>query len=205
MRVALDAIPLVAAKTGIGHYTEALARALAQEHGEHQYTLLSPFDFAFNGGLNGNGKPANLSKQFLPVRSIFRHWWLVGLPALLRISPFDVFHGTNYCIPVFAPCPTVITIHDLSLFTQAQTHEDANVKRGKRRIPIMAHRATLIIAPSEWTKREVIKRLKVKEHKLRVIPEAARPHLRPQREDEIQPVLEKHGLRGDFPALCRDD
>jgi glycosyltransferase involved in cell wall biosynthesis len=198
MRVALDAIPLVAAKTGIGHYTDALAYALAREHAEHQYTLLSPFDFAFNGGHNGNGKPANLNKQFLPVRSIFRHWWLVGLPALLRISPFDVFHGTNYCIPVFAPCPTVVTIHDLSLFTQAETHENANVKRGKRRMPIMAHRATLIIAPSEWTKREAIARLKVKEHKIRVIPEAARPHLRPQREDEIQPVLEKHELRGDF-------
>lgn len=198
MRVALDAIPLVAAKTGIGHYTEALADALAQAHSEHQYTLLSPFDFAFNGGPNGHSRPTNLTKQFLPVRSLFRHWWLVGLPTLLRISPFDVFHGTNYCIPVFAPCPTVVTIHDLSLFTQAHTHENANVKRGKRRIPIMAHRATLIIAPSEWTKREVIERLKVKEHKLRVIPEAARPHLRPQREDEIQPVLEKHGLRGDF-------
>jgi glycosyltransferase involved in cell wall biosynthesis len=132
------------------------------------------------------------------VRSIFRHWWLVGLPALLRISPFDVFHGTNYCIPVFAPCPTVVTIHDLSLFTQAHTHEDANVKRGKRRIPVMAHRATLIIAPSEWTRREITQHLKIKDHKLRVIPEAARPHMRPQREDEVQPVLEKHGIRGPF-------
>src|SRR5690242_12209324 len=111
MRVGLDAIPLVAAKTGIGHYTDALADALARVHHEHQYTLLSPFDFSFesnghhqvsangNGYHSSNGKPPNLTKLFLPVRSIFRHWWLVGLPALLRISPFDVFHGTNYCIP----------------------------------------------------------------------------------------------------------
>ncbi len=210
MRVGLDAIPLVAAKTGIGHYTDALADALARVHHEHQYTLLSPFDFPFetnghhngsangNGQHNGNGKPQNLIKQFLPVRSIFRHWWLVGLPALLRISPFDVFHGTNYCIPLWANCPTVVTIHDLSLFTQAHTHEDENVKRGKRRMPLMARRATLIIAPSEWTKRETIEHLGVKEHKLRVIPEAARPHFRPQREDEIEPVLEKYGLRGPY-------
>jgi glycosyltransferase involved in cell wall biosynthesis len=198
--VGLDAIPLVAAKTGVGHYTDALADALARVYREHQYTLLSPFDFSFevNGHGNGSSRPANLVKQFLPVRSIFRHWWLVGLPALLRISPFDVFHGTNYCIPVFAPCPTVVTIHDLSLFTQAHTHEDANVKRGKRRIPVMAHRATLIIAPSEWTRREITQHLKIKDHKLRVIPEAARPHMRPQREDEVQPVLEKHGIRGPF-------
>jgi glycosyltransferase involved in cell wall biosynthesis len=82
--------------------------------------------------------------------------------------------------------------------TQAHTHEDANVKRGKRRIPVMAHRATLIIAPSEWTRREITQHLKIKDHKLRVIPEAARPHMRPQREDEVQPVLEKHGIRGPF-------
>ena len=212
MRVGLDAIPLVAAKTGIGHYTDALADALARVHPNHQYTLLSPFDFAFgsNGhhypATDGNGsgnqvgttKPPNLIKQFLPVRSIFRHWWLVGLPALMRISPFDVFHGTNYCIPLWANCPTVVTIHDLSLFTQAHTHENENVKRGKRRMPLMARRATLIIAPSEWTKHETIEHLGVKEHKLRVIPEAARPHLRPLREDEIQPVLEKHGIRGPY-------
>lgn len=214
MRVGLDAIPLVAAKTGIGHYTDALADALARAHHEHQYTLLSPFDFPFefngqsSGLSNGNGKadshsngqskPPNLIKQFLPVRSIFRHWWLVGLPALMRISPFDVFHGTNYCIPLWANCPTVVTIHDLSLFTQAHTHENENVKRGKRRMPLMARRATLIIAPSEWTKRETIEHLGVKEHKLRVIPEAARPHLHPLREDEIQPVLEKHDIRGPY-------
>jgi len=202
MRVGLDAIPLVAAKTGIGHYTDALADALARVHPDHQYTLLSPFDFSLeaNGDYFGNGtpRPANLIKQVLPARSIFRHWWLIGTPALLRISPFDVFHGTNYCIPVFAPCPTVVTIHDLSLFTQSHTHENDNVKRGKRRMPIMAHRATLIIAPSEWTRREIKQYLKVKDHKLRVIPEAARPHLRPQREDEIQPVLERLGIRGAF-------
>jgi glycosyltransferase involved in cell wall biosynthesis len=193
MRVGLDAIPLVAAKTGVGHYTDALAAALARAHSEHQYTLLSPFDFAFH-----NGTPRNLSKQFFPVRSVFRHWWLVGLPAMLRLSPFDVFHGTNYCIPVIAPCPTVVTIHDLSLYTQAHTHEDANVKRGKRRMPLMARRATLIIAPSEWTRREIREHLGVKDHKIRVIAEAARPNMRPLREDEIQPVLERHAIRGPF-------
>lgn len=199
MRVGLDAIPLVAAKTGIGHYTDALAGALARVHPDHNYTLLSPFDFAFEtNGENGHRPPPNLIKQFLPVRSIFRHWWLFGTPALLRITPFDVFHGTNYCIPLWAPCPTVVTIHDLSLFTQSHTHENANVRRGKRRMPLMAHRATLIIAPSEWTKRETMQFLKVKEHKLRVIPEAARPHLRPQREDEQLPVLERLGIRGPF-------
>ncbi len=199
MRIALDAIPLVAAKTGIGHYTDALAEWLARLHAEHQYDLLSPFDFAFDhrNGRNGN-TPQNLNKQFIPVRSLFRKWWLVGLPALLRIYRIDLFHGTNYCIPVIAPCPTVVTIHDLSLFTQAHTHEALNVKRGRRRIPIMARRASMIIAPSEWTKREIIEHLHIRPEKIRVIGEAARAGMKPLPLGECQSVLDKHQLRRPF-------
>ena len=192
MRVALDGIPLVAAKTGVGHYTDSLAEHLARAYPEHQYEMFSPFDFNFT--TNGH-RPANLSKRFLPVRSIFRKWWLVGLPALLHISPVDVFHGTNYCIPVFAPCPTVITIHDLSLLAQAETHEARNVERGRRRLPIMARRATMIVAPSEWTRREIITHLNIPAERIRVIPEAARETMRPRAETEWRTVLEKHGIR----------
>ncbi|MFN6201335.1 MAG: glycosyltransferase family 4 protein [Acidobacteriota bacterium] len=195
MRVALDAIPLVAAKTGIGHYTDALAEALARIHTDHQYTLLSPFDFAFPVTA---ATPPNLSKVFLPVRSIFRRWWLVGLPSLLQISPFDLFHGTNYCIPVFAPCPTVVTVHDLSLFRRSQTHEDDNVRRGKRRIPLMIRRATMIIAPSEWTRGEILEHFGVPAARVRVIPEGARREMRPLASAESEAVLRKHGLEGSY-------
>ncbi|MEP7341825.1 MAG: glycosyltransferase family 1 protein, partial [Acidobacteriota bacterium] len=169
-----------------------LARSLAHIHTDHQYVLLSPFDFAFH---SGNGTPPNLSKQFFPVRSVFRKWWLAGLPAMLRISPLDIFHGTNYCIPVFSPCPTVVTIHDLSLFTQPQTHEDDNVKRGKRRMPLMARRATAIIAPSEFTKREIIEHLGIREDKIRVIFEAAREGMQPLPPDECRATLAKYDLQ----------
>ena len=195
MRVALDAIPLVAAKTGIGHYTDALAESLARIHTDHQYTLLSPFDFAFPAN---HGTPSNLSKMYFPVRSVFRKWWLVGLPSMLQISPFDVFHGTNYCIPVFAPCPTVVTVHDLSLFNQSHTHEDDNVRRGKRRIPIMMRRASKIIAPSEWTRREIIDHFHVPAERIRVIQEAARKEMIPLTGEQSAGVLEKHGLTTPF-------
>ena len=192
MRIALDAIPLVEAKTGIGHYTDALAESLARIHRDHQYELLSPFDFTFDAC---NGKPANLSKRFIPVRSVFRKWWLVGLPSLLQISPVDVFHGTNYCIPVFAPCPSVVTIHDMSLLAQSSTHETANVVRGKRRVPIMARRASLIIAPSEWTKQEIIKYLGTRPEKIRVVYEAARDKMMAWPSSKYQSIIDRHQIR----------
>jgi glycosyltransferase involved in cell wall biosynthesis len=192
MRIALDAIPLAGPKTGIGHYTEALAEWLARLNKNHQYELLSPFDFAFDAR---NGKPENLSKRFFPVRSVFRKWWLVGLPAMLQISPMDLFHGTNYCIPVFAPCPTVVTIHDMSLYAQPNTHESKNVVRGKRRIPIMARRASMIIAPSEWTKQEIVKYLGTRPEKIRVIYEGAREKMEPLPIPACLDIIGKHKIR----------
>jgi glycosyltransferase involved in cell wall biosynthesis len=192
MRIAIDAIPLAAAKTGVGHYTNALAEGLARAHPDHQYDLLSPYEFDFD--YNGD-RPKNLNKFFLPVRSIFRKWWLVGLPTLLGFYRADLFHGTNYDVPVFAPCPTVVTIHDLSLFTQSHTHEKANVKRGKRRMPIMARRASRIIAPSEWTRREIVEQLGVSPEKIRVIYEAARDGMEPLPPHLCQGVLDKYRIR----------
>ncbi|NDD64701.1 MAG: glycosyltransferase family 1 protein, partial [Acidobacteria bacterium] len=189
------AIPLVAAKTGIGHYTDALAEALARIHTDHQYSLLSPFDFHLPPAPT---TPPNLSKIYLPVRSVFRRWWLVGLPALLQISPFDLFHGTNYCIPVFAPCPTVVTVHDLSLFRRSATHEDDNVRRGKRRIPLMIRRASRIIAPSEWTRREILEHFNVRPELVRVIPEGARRGMRPIEAAECTEVLRKHQITSPY-------
>ena len=201
MRIGLDAIPLAAAKTGIGHYTDALSTWLARTHPDHEYELMSPFDFSIDrrNGHHARAYPPNLNKRFTPVRSIFRKWWLIGLPTLLQLSPVDVFHGTNYCVPLWAPCPTVVTIHDLSLFTQSETHEDANVERGRRRMPIMARRASAVIAPSEWTRKEIIEYLNIREDRIRVIFEAARESMRPLSADEAAPVLERHSIQ--FPYI----
>ena len=202
MRIGLDAIPLAAAKTGIGHYTDALSTWLARTHPDHQYELMSPFEFNIerrNGHHVDYPYPINLNKRFTPVRSIFRKWWLIGLPSLLQLSPVDVFHGTNYCVPLWAPCPTVVTVHDLSLFTRSETHEDANVVRGRRRIPIMARRASAVIAPSEWTKKEIIEYLGVREDRIRVISEAARESMRPVSIEDAVSVLERHSI--DFPYI----
>jgi glycosyltransferase involved in cell wall biosynthesis len=192
MRIAIDAIPLAGSKTGIGHYTDALAEWLARNNKDHQYELLSPFDFAFDAR---NGKPENLSKCFFPVRSVFRKWWLIGLPTMLQISPVDLFHGTNYCIPVFAPCPTVVTIHDMSIYAHPSTHKSINVIRGKRRMPIMARRSSMIIAPSECTKREIVKYLRTRPEKIRVIYEAAREIMEPLPLSACLEVVEKHKIR----------
>src|SRR5688572_33100649 len=45
MRIALDGFPLSSQKTGIGHYTLQLARALAEISPGDNFELISPFPF----------------------------------------------------------------------------------------------------------------------------------------------------------------
>ncbi len=45
MRIGLDGIPLVSTKTGIGHYTLELSRALARLDPGDEFELLSPVPF----------------------------------------------------------------------------------------------------------------------------------------------------------------
>jgi hypothetical protein len=45
-RIAIDDSQLAAAKTGVGHYMNALAEALARPHPDDKYELVSPFIFA---------------------------------------------------------------------------------------------------------------------------------------------------------------
>jgi len=154
MDVGLDGIPLSQSLTGVGHYTLELAQALARISPEDRFELVSP-----SGSLSG------LSRRF---------WWQMGLPLHIRRSRFSVFHGTNYSVPLVKTCPTVVTIHDLSLLLWPQTHAPHLARRARWRLPLMARKADAIIVPSQGIKTEVVEHLRIDESKITVIPEAPR-------------------------------
>jgi glycosyltransferase involved in cell wall biosynthesis len=179
MRVGLDAIPLATPRTGVGHYTFELARHLALIAPSDEFELVSPFPFAATPIQTGESLPSNLSVVHKRVNSLRRRWFAVGLPLYIKQSAFDLFHGTNYEVPLWSRCPGVLTIHDLSLFLHPETHEDRLVRRGRRRLPVMARTASSIITPTESVRREVCEHLHVKPSKVISIPEAARDIFRP--------------------------
>ena len=156
MHVGLDAIPLAAPRTGVGHYTFELARHLATLTPTDQFELVSPFPFAAEVESEAQKNlPANLHLSQPTVNSLGRRWFAVGLPLYIKQRGFDLFHGTNYEVPLWGKPPTILTIHDLSLFLHPLTHDARLVRRGRRRLPLMAHAASFIITPSKSVKREV--------------------------------------------------
>jgi glycosyltransferase involved in cell wall biosynthesis len=175
MRIGLDGIPLAEAKTGVGHYTFELARSLALVAPSDHFTLVaprSPNSLTANEGQRS--LPANLHYARLSPGLLNWRWWSLSLPFYLRWRPFDLFHGTNFDVPLWNRRPSVVTIHDLSLLLHADTHEGHLVRRGRRRLPLMARSATMIITPSQSVKQEVCAHLRIESHKVAVTPLAPR-------------------------------
>src|SRR6266508_760505 len=144
MRVGLDGLPLTSPKTGVGHYTFELASALPRAAPASSFEIIYPSSYpAINFIENGKGValPDNLRLERVQVGLLGRPWWSVGLPRYVRRHNVALFHGTNYDVPLWRPCATVLTIHDLSQFLHPETHERRSVNRAHRRLPVMARAA----------------------------------------------------------------
>ncbi len=176
MLIGLDGIPLTALRTGVGHYTFELAGALARVAPETDFELLYPSNRSpvipeLNDSIS---LPANLKIKRVKVGAVGRHWWSTGLPGYVRRSGIELFHGTNYDVPPWRQCATVLTIHDLSLLIHPQTHERRRVSRSRRRLPLMVRAANLVIVPTESVRGEVCEHLGLSREKVFAVPEAAR-------------------------------
>ena len=175
MRVALDGMPLASPLTGVGHYTTELKRSLAVVAPRDQFELISP-------------KPGLLN----------RRWWSVGLPLYLSRNSFDLFHGTNYEVPLWSRRTSVVTIHDLSLLLHPEAHEPHLVRRARWRLPLMAKSASMIITPSTSVKNEICEMLGVDAAKVAVTPEAPRAVFKRREDAEVIEVRRRLGVSDDF-------
>jgi glycosyltransferase involved in cell wall biosynthesis len=200
LRFGIDGIPLHEALTGVGHYTIELSRALAREAPSEQFELLSqhPYLPSIKSNDDLNATPPNLHIVQTVRNRLNRYWWLIGLPQYIRQHGVSLFHGTNYDIPLWNFCPTVLTIHDLSLLLYSQTHEAQSVRRGRRRLPLMARTATMIVTPSESVRREVCEHLGIAPQKVVSVVEAARRVFRPVPEVETIETRKRLGIEDDF-------
>jgi glycosyltransferase involved in cell wall biosynthesis len=202
MRIGLDGLPLTAAKTGVGHYTFELARALASAEPSGEFEILYPSTYATVRPDPPNSPllPPNLKLNRVRVGPMGKHWWSAGLPRYIRRSHLELFHGTNYDVPLWRRCATVLTIHDLSQLLHPETHEKRSVRRARRRLPLMSRTADAIITPSESVRAAVCELLQVSPGKVSAIPEAARACFKPMSFAETADARRRLGI-GDYFLL----
>jgi len=117
---------------------------------------------------------------FTALDASWTQWWdQVTLPRALARDRITVFLSPYYKGPVRAPCPVVLTIHDLYFINYPGRHRpvyEAIVTRAAR---LYAGRATAIVSDSEYSKRAIVDRLGVSAAKVSVIPVALGREFKP--------------------------
>lgn len=199
MLLGLDGIPLCAPKTGVGHYTFELARELALLRPADELRLLSPHPFCYPSDTAELAQwPENLHATRPAIRRWERFWFAVGLPRYLRRTGITLFHGTNYDIPLGWDGTKILTVHDLSLFRYARTHERRLVWRARWRWPLMLRAADAIITPTEYVRRELLDYFRLPPAKVTAIPEAPRPQFQPLDAALTADTRRRLGVADDF-------
>ena len=97
-------------------------------------------------------------------------WEQTALPRLLRDLRVDVFHSPVNVLPLRRlPCAAVVTIHDLAFLHYPQYYRRAKRLYQRAFTTRSARAATLVIAVSESTRRDLIARTGVAPDRVRVI------------------------------------
>jgi glycosyltransferase involved in cell wall biosynthesis len=153
-RILLDATAVPADRGGLGRYVDGLLGALhaqgadlavaCQRADEKRYETLVP-------GARVVAGPATLAHRATRLA-----WEQSGLPHLAERVGADVIHLPTYTMPVSAALPTVVTIHDVPLFTEPELHDPVRTSYIKSATRSAARRATRLIVPSRATRDELV-------------------------------------------------
>jgi glycosyltransferase involved in cell wall biosynthesis len=120
-------------------------------------------------------------------------WWdQVALPAALRRDGVDVFLSPYYKRPLAAPCPTVVTIHDLFFIGYPGLRRPLYDAAMTRLARLYAAGASAIIADSEHSRLAIVDRLGLAAERTVVIPVGLGPEFRPMTPSPVQ--RERYGL-----------
>jgi glycosyltransferase involved in cell wall biosynthesis len=179
MRLAFDATTLDPRMSGVGYYTARLLESLANGAGDAHLsavTVVSNREVPVTSG----GRLEVFTARRFPIRSI---WMQAVLPGILRKVRPDVVHFTNYLAPLLMPAPYVVSVHDMTLSLMPGHHTLKKRLLTSSLIPTVARRARLVLAPSESTRRDVVRILGLDPGRVRVIPYAPGPLFRPSAVD----------------------
>jgi glycosyltransferase involved in cell wall biosynthesis len=113
-------------------------------------------------------------------------WMQLILPWHLARQGVGVAHFTNSVAPAWTPCPTVVTLHDLTLWLHPEFHYWRRVLSMRPLIGPAVRRAQAVIAVSHSTAQDAMRLLGLQADKVRVIPEAADPSFEPLAREEAR-------------------
>ena len=190
---------------GISRYIRSLLIELANQPGQHEYTIFVNGQEVVErlGEVVGKGAPGHAQITYIPVswpesKPISRvAWEQLKLPALLRTKRIDVFHSPANVLPERLPhsCAGVVTLHDLAFLRYPQVLTRS--KRVYHRTFTMRslQRAVMIIANSNSTKQDAIELADIPANNIRTVyPCIDERFSNVVLDEDIQSFRQAHGL-----------
>jgi alpha-1,3-rhamnosyl/mannosyltransferase len=209
MRVLVNDLWARGTKTGIGHYTAQLVRALRASAADDRiesfpgpwitaaHRLAQRMRWHLQPEAMGKpvaGKTARSPGQNWRARWLRRArslgWGLLAARLRSRAGAFDLYHEPNN-IPLPADVPTVVTVHDLSVLLHPEWHPAHRVTDYEDRFRAGIARASHFFAVSEFTRQELIHHLGLRPDGVTRTYNGVRPGLGPMADDDVRSVLRR--------------
>lgn len=194
MRIAIDAHAVGTGLGGNESYATNLIEALAAIDSVNEYTLYVTRREAIT---KFSGRWANFT-----VRQTRPHTPLIRIPvtlsAELRKNPVDVLH-VQFTAPPFAPCPVVVSIHDLSFEHLPETFNRRSRAQLRLTVRRSARKAAHILALSEHARADIVSTYGIPPARVTAIPLAAADRFHPVSDErELQRVRHTYAIAGDY-------
>ncbi|WP_332468410.1 glycosyltransferase family 4 protein [Desulfogranum marinum] len=191
--------------TGIGRYTYELAKHLLEDELVERLCFLRGHHFVQSLPVPGESSSPIRSVRglFLKSRLAVAFYQLFSSPLkaqCLRGKEDNVYHGPNFYLPRFGG-PSVVTIHDLSVYAMSDCHPPERVRYMHDEIELSLKRASMIITDSEYTRKEVVEYFGWPLDKIRAVPLASSGDFFPRDENELEILQTRYNVVPDGYCL----
>jgi glycosyltransferase involved in cell wall biosynthesis len=194
-RVLIDATAVPADRGALGRYVDGLICALdaagadlaiaCQRADEERYKRLVPNTTVVAGPPAIAHRPARLA------------WEQSGLPLVAQQVSADVIHSPHYSMPLRPGVPVVVTVHDLTFFTEPDAHSPVTATFYKAAIRTSVRRASRLIVPSKATRDELVRVLAADPTRIDVAYHGVDHELFHRPDDkQLRQVSDRLGLHG---------
>ncbi len=188
LRVALDARPITSSRGGVATYCRGLVDGWADEYAAEGLLYdkrPQPADLVLPPTLRWRASPGPL-------------WIFRQAPRMARQDHIDIFHGANHIVPPLLSVPSVVTIHDVSLLTRVTHHTARNIALTLPQMALSLRRATLFMADSHATAKELAGVPFVEASRIRVVHLAAASRFSEPANLEVERVRALYALPQTF-------
>ncbi|RBQ17091.1 glycosyltransferase family 1 protein [Spongiactinospora rosea] len=195
LRVLLDAAAVPADRGALSRYVDGLVAALdhagadfavaCQRADAERYQRLAPSARVLSGPPSITNRAARLN------------WEQTTVPVLAQQVGAQVIHAPYYSIPLRPGLPTVVTVHDVTWFTDPEQHGAVKAAFFRSATRSSVRHATRVVVPSKATRDELVRVLSADPTRIDVAYHGVdhRIFYRPA-EQEVKRVADRLGLHG---------